>query len=158
MICRITVLKTCFCSISYGLQNLSLYCVGTLLNALNLFLSSPISWDCLELILWGNRVLLISQASPMMDEVVLSNVREKQSFGKYFCGSRELKCCINNCDWLYIILGVPKTGRMHQIRVHLQWLGKQKSLTPLHTSFCFIYVCRSPYSERSPLQPSRWWG
>ena len=21
-------------------------------------------------------------------------------------------------------LGIPKTGRMHQIRVHLQWLGK----------------------------------
>ena len=25
--------------------------------------------------------------------------------------------------YIYIYIGVPHTGRMHQIRVHLQWLG-----------------------------------
>ena len=34
-----------------------------------------------------------------------------------------------------LLLGEPKTGRMHQIRIHLQWLGKKV----VEKDFCQLY-------------------
>ena len=64
--------------------------------------------------------------------------------------------------------GNPKTGRMHQIRVHLQWLGRVKVLYCKHyIIMTALYItsslhrctpsltlaCRPPHSQRSSIQP-----
>ena len=45
----------------------------------------------------------------------------------HYDGTDSIVACEHDSNNLVIIvavlLGYPKTGRMHQIRVHLQWLG-----------------------------------
>ena len=55
-----------------------------------------------------------------------STVFERQRYD----GTDSIVACEHDSNYLVIIillslllLGYPKTGRMHQIRVHLQWLG-----------------------------------
>ena len=74
------------------------------------------SWVCVVLIPQARSAPLNSHAFHSMENPVLFNVHQEN-----------LLYTQDNCDKNPIILfqlGVPKTGRMHQIRVHLQWLGK----------------------------------